>query len=97
MTTVHSDHKYSVTYHANDLAVVSCLRALSHYAQKTGNVPIVWGGTKKRDWLAAGKCVTFRFSSIAYRMDFNQEIVRLLPPLLVKKVAESDSDPAKPR
>jgi hypothetical protein len=96
MTTTFADHKHSVTYHTNDLSIVFCLRALSKYAQKLGNQQIAWGGTKKKDWLASGKRVTLRFSCAAYRTGFNHDVARLLPPLLVQKVAESDSDPAQP-
>lgn len=48
--TTHQDHKFSVTIHTDDLAVVNCLRALSKFSQKTGNNNIPWGDTKDKDW-----------------------------------------------
>lgn len=59
--TTHPDHKFSITIHTDDLAVVNCLRALSKYCQKTGNNNIPWGGTKDRDWKSQRHNVTFRF------------------------------------
>lgn len=33
----HSDYRFSVTTHTDDLAVVGCLRALADFSQKIGN------------------------------------------------------------
>lgn len=95
--TTHADHRFSVTIHSNDLAVVNCLRALSKFSQRTGNNNIPWGGTKDEDWRRTRHCVTFRFSSPEYRDGFLSEIERLLPPELWEVRTRSDSDPAVPQ
>lgn len=92
--TTHADHKYSVTIHTDDLAVVNCLRALSKYAQRTGNNNIPWGGTKDKDWERAGNRVIFRFSTKEYREGFIYELNRLLPGELWTEVGRNDNDPA---
>jgi hypothetical protein len=94
--TTHADHKYSITIHSDDLAVVNCLRALSKYSQKTGNNNIPWGGTKDRDWEKNRHEVTFHFSDPAYRENFFSELRRLLPQDLWKEVRKNDNNPAKP-
>lgn len=94
--TTHQDHKFSVTIHTDDLAVVNCLRALSKFSQKTGNNNIPWGDTKDKDWERAQHQVTFRFSSEAYREGFLSELNRLLPKQLWDEVRRSNNDPAKP-
>jgi hypothetical protein len=65
--TDHALHRFSITIHTDDLAVVGCLRALAKFSQKTGNNQIPWGGTKDRDWRRDGRRVTFRFSAAQYR------------------------------
>jgi len=40
----HAEFRYSVRIKTDDLAVLHCLRALSQFAQKTGNKRIPWGG-----------------------------------------------------
>jgi len=95
--TFHSDHKYSITMHADDLPVIGCLRALSKYSQRTGNNQIPWGGTKDRDWERNHHRITFHFSSAEYRDLFVSEVLRLLPPDLWREVKRSDSDPASPQ
>jgi hypothetical protein len=93
----HALHKFSVTVHTDDLAVVGCLRALAQYSQKTGNNRIPWGGTKDQDWQRDKHQVTFRFSSPTYRDGFLIEIRRLLPENLWTVSQTSDSDPALPQ
>ena len=93
----HASFHFSVTVSTEDLAVLHCLRSLSQYAQKTGNVRIPWGGTKESDWRAGGQCATFRFTSHLYRQEFVAQLERLLPKNLWKKVREDDSDPASPQ
>ena len=95
-STTHSDHRFSITVHTDDLAVVNCLRALSKYCQRTGNNNIPWGGTKDRDWETAKHEVKFRFSDPAYRDLFVGEVTRLLPRGLWSEVDRGDSDPAFP-
>lgn len=94
--TTHADHKFSITIHSDDLAVVNCLRSLSKYSQKTGNNNIPWGGTKDSDWKSSGHEVTFHFSDQAYRFGFVSELKRLLPTSLWREVRTADNDPAKP-
>jgi len=94
--TIHQDHKFSVTIHTDDLAVVNCLRALSKFSQKTGNNNIPWGGTKDKDWERDWHQVTFRFSSEEYRERFLSELKRLLPGQLWDEVLRNNNDPAKP-
>ncbi len=92
----HSEHKYSITIHTDDLAIVNCLRALSKFSQKTGNNNIPWGRTKENDWKRESNCVTFRFSKPEYRNGFVLEIQRLLPEKSWNEVERSDHNPAKP-
>jgi len=93
----HSRFHYSVTIRTDDEAVLHCLRALSQYAQKKGNLRIPWGGTKKNDWEQHNHCVTFHFSEPEYRDSFIEETFRLLEIDLWEKVRVSDSDPATPQ
>lgn len=97
MNTTHVDHHYSITLSAADLAVVACMRALSQHCQQTGNARIPWGGTKKEDWQASGKKVTFRFSNPDYRASFLNELNRLLPPGAFSVAGMRDDDPASPQ
>jgi hypothetical protein len=84
------NYRFSITIHTDDLAVVNCLRALAQYSQKTGNVRIPWGGTKKSDWERDGHTVTFSFSKSEYREGFIEEIGRLLPHHLWKEQRRND-------
>jgi len=93
--TTHADHRFSITIHTDDLAVVNCLRALSKYSQKTGNNNIPWGGTKDCAWRSSGREVTFYFSESCYREGFLAEISRLLPDNLWREVGRDDSTPAQ--
>lgn len=93
----HAEYHYSVTIRTHDLAVVHCLRALSQFAQASGNKRIPWGGTKERDWKAMNHCITFHFNSPDYRRDFLAQVQRLLPQSLWEKTGENDADPAEPQ
>ena len=95
--SMHSNYRFSVTIHSNDLAVVNCLRALSQFSQKNGNNRIPWGGTKDDDWTRDSHLVTFRFTTSEYRAGFLAEAKRLLPDSLWSVSAHSDKDPAKPQ
>src|SRR5437660_1732356 len=97
MVFVHTDYCYSVTLHADDRAVVNCLRALSQISQQQGNVRIPWGGTTDGAWEDAGHQVTFRFTSPAYRQGFLEVANRILRPGLFREVGRNDSDPARPQ
>ena len=97
MSSQHAQYHFSITVRSDDLAVVGCLRSLSQHCQKTGNARIPWGGTKKEDWIAAGRRVTFHFSSPVYRDDFISEAGRLLPRSLYEVESTNDNDPAEPQ
>ena len=93
----HNKYHYSVTMHTSDEAVLHCLRALSQYAQRNGNVRIPWGGTSKDNWILHNHCVTFRFSKPEYRKIFIKEVSCLLPKALWRIINENDNDPATPQ
>lgn len=93
----HAAFHYSATIKTDDLAVFHCLRALSQFAQKTGNKRIPWGGTKEKDWRSDCHCATFYFTSPLYRKEFLAQVERLLPRGFWEKVGEDDSHPAKPQ
>jgi hypothetical protein len=93
----HSDYKFSVTLHSNDLAVVNCLRSLADFSQKEGNKRIAWGGTKDTDWKRDRNRVTFRFTTSQYRDGFKEEVERLLPRDLWTITGTRDDDPAQPQ
>ncbi len=97
MAFTHADYRFSVTIHADDRAVVNCLRALSQISQLEGNVRIPWGGTKDADWERDGHEVTFRFTSAAFCHEFIDVAGRVLRPGLWREVRRSDSDPATPQ
>jgi hypothetical protein len=78
VSIVRTNYKHTITCHTDDLAVVHCLRALSQWAQQSGNCHIPWGGTKKPDWERDGNCVTFRFTESLYRDAFRQKANELL-------------------
>ena len=92
----HSQYKFSVTIRSHDLAVVGCLRALSQYSQKTGNIRIPSGGTKDADWRRDHHCVTFHFSTTEYRQAFVLEANRLLLEGSWEVTGMRDDDPARP-
>jgi hypothetical protein len=93
----HLRHKFSVTVHTDDLAVLRCIRALAEFSQQQGNENIPWEGTKDKDWERDGHLVTFRFSATQYRDGFLAEAKRLLPNALCHVTATSDDDPARPQ
>ncbi|MFN7137881.1 MAG: hypothetical protein ACK4UN_00925 [Limisphaerales bacterium] len=95
--STHSDYRFSVTIHTDDLALLGCLRALSQHAQATGNPRIPWGGTKREDWEADRHHATFHFTSLIYREDFLRQATRLLPPNLWRITDRRDDDPATPQ
>lgn len=93
----HAKYHFSVTIKTDDEAVLQCLRALSLYAQATGNNRIPWGGTKREDWERGNHRVTFHFSSREYRIKFEKEALRVLPSGSWQKIDERDDDPAIPQ
>jgi len=95
--STHNEHRFSITVHTEDLAILYCLRAIADYSQETGNTRITWGGTKKNDWERQNRSVTFRFSKPSYRTKFTQEAGRVLPADSWRKMTESNNDPAVPQ
>jgi hypothetical protein len=93
----HAHYRYSVTIHTDDRALLGCFRALAQHCQRTGNVRIPWGGTKDEDWTRDQHCVTFRFTTPAYRQALIDEANRLFPLDLWKEERRSDTDPARPQ
>ena len=87
--------KYSITCSTDDLAVVHCLRALCEFAIKDIKPQIGWGGTKAKEWSAAGNRITLRFTTPESRDDFVREARRLLPQGSWSEVRRSDNDPAR--
>src|ERR1700742_4447840 len=94
ITTTHAHHKFSITIHTDDLAVVYCLRALAAYSQKTGQTMIAYGNTTEKDWEKDGHRVTFHFSDPNYRTELIAEAKRLLPQALWKVDDMKDNNPA---
>ena len=78
--------RFSITCHTDDLAVVHCLRALCQYAEHKCPPQIAWGGTKEKDWAAAGDRITLRFTCPSYREEFVRQAERLLPQGSWRKV-----------
>jgi len=95
--SLHKDHKFSITIHTNDIAILYCLRALADYAQKTGNTRIAWGGTTKNNWKSNNNTITFRFTKSDYRVGFIKEVNHILSSNSWKIVGESNNDPAVKR
>ena len=93
---MHSAYRFSVTIHSDDIAVIHCLRALSQFSQKTGNVRIPWGGTKQEDWERDGHTVTFHFSHPDYRSDF-LDLARRLLAKTWQETKRDDNNPASPQ
>lgn len=89
-------YHYSITIKTEDLSILYCLRALSMYAQRTGNNKIPWGGTGDKNWKDNQHQVTFHFSNIDYRNLFIFEASRLLSKGLWEIICTRDDDPAKP-
>ena len=93
----HADYHYSITIHTDDLALLGCLRAISQFAQATGNVRIPWGGTKEPDWIRMQHRATFHFTAAFKREKFLEEAQRLLPSTLWSVKGQRDDDPATPQ
>lgn len=87
--------KYSITVHADDLAVVHCLRSLCEYAEQDVKPQIGWGGTKRKNWEKDNNQITLRFSSPDFRNKFVETASRLLPDGSWSEVKRNDCDPAK--
>jgi len=92
----HKEYKFSVTIHADDLALVSSLRGLSEHCQFDGNKRIPWGNTKEKDWARAAHHVTFHFNRPNFRDNFIREAQVLFKDGLWSIKSQSDNDPARP-
>jgi hypothetical protein len=92
----HAKFHYSIKCKTDDSAVLHCLRALCQWAQKGVNVRIGWGGTKLKEWQAAGNCATFRFTTQNYRNDFVSKAKELLAQRW-EEIEKRDDDPATPQ
>jgi hypothetical protein len=73
------------------------MRALSQFAQETGNVRIPWGGTKEPDWIRMQHKARFRFSGVFKRERFLKEATRLISKDLWEVIGQRDDDPATPQ
>lgn len=89
----HKDYKFSIVIHSDDLALVSCFRALCQYCQDGGNGRISWAGTGKKEWRREGHRVKFHFKSSEERDEFVCQAKRLFPKELWSKGQEKDNDP----
>jgi hypothetical protein len=85
--------RYSITCYTDDLAVVHCLRALCHYAEKNCRGQIGWGGTGEKQWREAGNQITLRFTSPTFREEFILKAKRLLPLGCWRETGQNDSIP----
>ena len=94
MPKSHADFKFSIAINTEDLAVLSCLRALSHFAQQRGNNRMPAFAATDQIWLRDGHKLTFHFSNPAYRAGFLLEARRLLPISSFEVVDQNDNDPA---
>jgi len=72
--------RFSITCHADDLAIVHCLRPLCEFAEKDGKKQIGWGGSGCEAWLTNGKRITLRFTQPEYREVFVEKAMKILPP-----------------
>jgi len=86
--------RFSITCWTPDLAVVHCLRGLCQHAESKVKPQIAWGGTTEKAWRDAGKQISLRFSSPAFRDEFVLHARRLLPTGSWEERARSDIDPA---
>ena len=96
MSGAHAEYRYSITCRTEDEAVLSCLRALADFAERSHRKKIAWGNTGKKEWDRDNHCVTFHFSSRRFREDFRQHANKLLGGTRCER-RESDSDPASPK
>lgn len=96
MPRSHDDYEFSVTLRIGDLAVLSCLRALSHFSQQSGNNRIPAYGATDQAWSQEDHTLSFRFTTLGYRSGFLDQATRLLPSALFEVVGQHDNDPASP-
>lgn len=87
--------KFSATCKTDDVAVLHCLRALCHSAERHRKF-VAWGGTGASRWLANSGEVTFRFTKPEYRAEFIDEAERLLGGHW-QLIGTNNNDPAKPQ
>jgi hypothetical protein len=94
MPKSHAAYIFSITVRTEDLAVLTCLRALSNFAQQTGNNRMPSFAASDRVWLRDGHKLTFRFTKPAFRAAFLLEARRLLPNDSFEFVGQNDNDAA---
>jgi glycyl-tRNA synthetase alpha subunit len=88
----NADYHYSITVHTDNLAILYCLRALSMYAQRTGNLYKPWKKASKDSWEQQHHDVPLHFTSAQFRQDFEQAANEILAGRW-SKVGENDNDP----
>src|SRR5688572_9890861 len=93
MSDSHARFHYSVTCDTADEAVLHCLRSLGHFAEESGPINIVWGGTNAETWRKNLGQFKLRFTQAKFRQRFIDEANRLLSGHW-KMVATDDNDPA---
>lgn len=94
--TAHSQFRYSITCHTDDLAVVYCLRAIADLSEKHPQCKISWGNTDNDVWKRDGNHITLRFTQPEYRQDFRD----VANDLLNGRWSETDhknDNPATPK
>lgn len=91
----HAKFHYSITCETSDEAVLHCLRSLGHFAEQSGPINIVWGGTNAESWRKNLGVFKMYFTRPEYRDRFIEEANRLLEGHW-KRLATDDADPAQP-
>jgi hypothetical protein len=89
----HDQFRFSVTCHSDDKAVIYCLRALTHFAERHQTKNIGWGGTGDDVWQREGHCITLRFTHPEYRQVFRDVANDLLNGRWTER-GSSDANPA---
>lgn len=88
----NAEYHFSVTIHTDSLAILYCLRGLSMYAQKKGNVYKPWGRASKSQWQDHNRIVKFYFTSKQFRDDFEASSNDILAGRWTK-ISDHDADP----
>jgi hypothetical protein len=87
-------YHFSATLHTGDAAVLHCLIGLSHWAQRGAQYPqIAWRGCGEKDWRSQGGQVTFRFTSLERRTEWDAKATELLSGKWTL-ISTNDNDPA---
>jgi hypothetical protein len=86
-----SQFRYSITVETQDDAILFCLRALWHYAEREPETVSV-GFTSTGEWRSRDGQITFYFSNPRNRADFLGEATRLFAGKWTR-LGASDDDP----